>query len=71
MFDADLAIRVMNKIGKELVAAMSTDNPEETRTQIQKALNDHGLLYDVLHLGPGWDDIPHTLQVINISNSNK
>lgn len=71
MFDADLAIRVMNKIGKELVAAMSTNNPEETRAQIQKALNDHGLLYDVLHLGPGWEDIPHTLQVIDISNSNK
>lgn len=70
MFDADLAIRVMNKIGKELVTAMNIADPE-TRKHLQKALNDHGLLYDVLHLGPGWDDIPHTLQVIDISNSNK
>lgn len=71
MFDADLAIRVMNKLGRELVAALSASDPEETQKQIQKALNDHGLLYDVLHLGPGWDDIPHTLQVINISNPTK
>lgn len=71
MFDADLAIRVMNKLGKELVTAMTSDNPEEIRTQLQKAINDHGLLYDVLHLGPGWDDTPHTLQVINISNPTK
>ena len=68
MFDADLAIRVMNKIGKEMVAAMSAGDPDETRAQLQKALNDHGLLYDILHLSPEWNDIPHTLQVIDINH---
>lgn len=68
MFDADLAIRVMNKLGKELVQAMTEPEPDKVRLLIQKALNDHGLLYDVLHLGPEWNDIPHTLQVININH---
>ena len=67
MFDPDLAIRVMNKIGKELVAAMASGDPYEVKNNIQKALNDHGLLYDILHLGPEWSDIPHTLQVIDIN----
>lgn len=68
MFDADLAIRVMNKLGKELVQAMTEPEPDKVRLLIQQALNDHGLLYDVLHLGPEWNDIPHTIQVIDINH---
>lgn len=68
MFDADLAIRVMNKIGKELVNVMAADNLTDARAYAQKALNEQGLLYDVLHLGPEWNDIPHSLQVIDINH---
>lgn len=50
MFDADLARRFLNKIGKEVVAAMSSGNDKEVREQLQKALNDIGFMYDILHL---------------------
>lgn len=48
-FDASLARRMLNKIGKELVNAMSTAEGE-TRNEIQRALNDVTFMYDVLHL---------------------
>ena len=64
MFDAELATRMMNKIGKELVAAMSSQDPETVREQLQKALNDHGFLYDILHLGPEWSE---ELKVLDIA----
>lgn len=64
MYDPDLALRVMNKIGKELVAAMSSEDPQTVREQLQRALNDHGFLYDILHLGPGWSD---ELKVLDIA----
>lgn len=58
MFDASLARRMLNKIGKELVNAMQTAGGE-TRSEIQCALNDVTFMYDILHL----DDI----EMINIS----
>ena len=58
MFDASLARRILNKIGKELVNAMSTAEGE-ARNEIKRALNDVAFMYDVLHL----DDI----EMINIS----
>lgn len=64
MYDPDLALRVMNKIGKELVDAMTADNLKDARASAQKALNDHGFLYDILHLGPEWSD---ELKVLDIA----
>ena len=58
MFDASLARRMLNKIGKELVNAMQTAEGE-ARSEIQRALNDVTFMYDVLHL----DDV----EMINIS----
>lgn len=58
MFDAILARKILNKIGKELVNAMQTAEGE-TRNEIQRALNDITFMYDILHL----DDI----EVIDIS----
>lgn len=58
MFDATLARKILNKIGKELVNAMTTAEGE-TRNEIQRALNDITFMYDILHL----DDI----EVIDIS----
>ena len=58
MFDAALARKILNKIGKELVNAMSTAEGD-TRNEIQRALNDITFMYDILHL----DDI----EVIDIS----
>ena len=58
MFDATLARKILNKIGKELVNAMQTAEGE-TRNEIQRALNDITFMYDILHL----DDI----EVIDIS----
>lgn len=49
MFDASLARRMLNKIGKELVNAISTAEGE-TRNEIQRALNDVTFMYDILHL---------------------
>ena len=58
MFDAALARKILNKIGKELVNAMTTAEGE-TRNEIQRALNDITFMYDILHL----DEI----EVIDIS----
>lgn len=58
MFDASLARKMLNKIGKELVKALETAD-KETGKEIQRAFNDVTFMYDVLHL----DDI----EVINIS----
>lgn len=58
MFDATLARKILNKIGKELVNAMTTAEGE-TRNEIQRALNDITFMYDILHL----DEI----EVIDIS----
>ena len=66
MYDADLAVRMLNKIGKELVGAMSTDDKKTQRELLQKALNDHGFLYDILHLG----DLSE-IQMIDINPNNK
>lgn len=49
MFDATLARKILNKIGKELVNAMQTAEGE-TRNEIQCALNDTTFMYDILHL---------------------
>lgn len=49
MFDATLARKILNKIGKELVNAMQTAEGE-TRNEIQRALNDITFMYDILHL---------------------
>lgn len=62
MYDTDLAVRMLNKMGKELVGAMSTDDKKTQRELLQKALNDHGFLYDILHLG----DLSE-IQMIDIS----
>lgn len=48
-FDAALARKILNKIGKELVSAMSAA-PAPTRNEIQRALNDVTFMYDILHL---------------------
>lgn len=48
-FDAALARKILNKIGKELVSAMSTAEGD-TRNEIQRALNDVTFMYDILHL---------------------
>lgn len=58
MFDATLARKILNKIGKELVNAMTTSEGD-TRNEIQRALNDITFMYDILHL----DEI----EVIDIS----
>lgn len=58
MFDASLARRILNKIGKELVNAMG-EAEGNARNEIQRALNDITFMYDILHL----DDI----EVIDIS----
>ena len=49
MFDATLARKILNKIGKELVNAMQTAEGD-TRNEIQRALNDVTFMYDILHL---------------------
>lgn len=49
-FDASLARRMLNKIGKELVNAMNATNGETQNNEIQRALNDVTFMYDVLHL---------------------
>lgn len=49
MFDTALARKILNKIGKELVNAMSTAE-DGTRNEIQRALNDVTFMYDILHL---------------------
>ena len=49
MFDATLARKILNKIGKELVNAMQTAEGD-TRNDIQRALNDITFMYDILHL---------------------
>lgn len=48
-FDAALARKILNKIGKELVSAMSAAEGD-TRNEIQRALNDVTFMYDILHL---------------------
>lgn len=48
-FDAALARKILNKIGKELVNAMSAA-PAPIRNEIQRALNDVTFMYDILHL---------------------
>lgn len=54
MFDKDLARRFMIKINKEVVKAfVATDNPG-VRAELQRAINDLTLMYDILHLN---DDI--------------
>lgn len=50
MFDQTLARRFLNKIGKEIVKAMSSSSQDEVREQLQKALNDITFMYDILHL---------------------
>lgn len=51
MFDAALARKILNKIGKELVNAMSAAEEGDTRkNEIQRALNDVTFMYDILHL---------------------
>lgn len=63
-YDADLAVRMLNKLGKELVGAFSTNDKDEQRSLLQKAINDHGFLYDILHLSELSE-----LQVIDINAS--
>lgn len=58
MFDAALARKILNKIGKELVSAMG-ESEGNARNEIQRALNDVTFMYDILHL----DEI----EVIDIS----
>ena len=48
-FDAVLARRILNKIGKELLNAMETAD-KETVKEIQRAYNDTVFMYDILHL---------------------
>lgn len=60
--DANLARKILNRINKELVAAMISCRDSETRTILQKALNDMTFIYDVLHL----DEV----EVINIDNKS-
>lgn len=50
MIDKYLARRILNKLGKHLVAAFSAAADPEQREQLQKALNDLTFMYDVLHL---------------------
>ena len=63
-YDADLAVRMLNKLGKELVGAFSTNDKDEQRNLLQKAINDHAFLYDILHLTELSE-----LQVIDINAS--
>lgn len=53
-FDKNLAARVINKIGKEIAAAMNEEDPEELKKRLRRALNDLNFLPDVLHF---YDDI--------------
>ena len=48
--DGNLAMRVLNKANKSLVAAMCSCRDDETRGHIQMAINTLTFMYDVLHL---------------------
>lgn len=63
MFDKDLARRFLMKINKEVVNAFILAEKDEQRFELQKAINDITLMYDILHL--------NDIQMIDIGNSNK
>lgn len=50
MYDAELTIKMLSKMGKEIVGAMEAEEIKEQRQLLQKLLNDLGFLYDILHL---------------------
>lgn len=63
MFDKVLARRILNMLGKNLVAAFTSAANQEQREHLQKAINYLTFMYDILHLD--------SIEVIDISNSIK
>ena len=61
MFDKFLARKILNKIGKEVVNAQASSDMDLISRELQKAINDIGFMYDILHL----DEI----QMIDISQN--
>lgn len=66
MYDAELTIKMLSKMGKEIVGAMETEEVKEQRQLLQKLLNDLGFLYDILHLSDISD-----IQMIDINPTKK
>lgn len=50
MIDHGLAIRYLNRIGRNLVDGMSKSDDPEVRKYFQEALNNLSFTYDILHL---------------------
>lgn len=50
MIDTGLAIRYLNRTGRDLVDGMSKTNDPEVRKYFQEALNNLSFTYDILHL---------------------
>lgn len=50
MIDTGLAIRYLNRTGRDLVDGMSKTNDPEVRKYFQEALNNISFIYDILHL---------------------
>lgn len=50
MIDHGLAIRYLNRIGRNLVDGMSKCEDPEVRKYFQEALNNLSFTYDILHL---------------------
>ena len=50
MIDHGLAIRYLNRIGRNLVDGMSKTDDPEVRKYFQEALNNLSFTYDILHL---------------------
>ena len=66
MYDAELTIKMLNKMGKEIIGAMEAEEIKEQRQLLQKLLNDLGFLYDILHLSDISD-----IQMIDINPTKK
>ena len=66
MYDAELTIKMLNKMGKEIIGAMEAEEIKEQRQLLQKILNDLGFLYDILHLSDISD-----IQMIDINPTKK
>ena len=60
MIDHGLAIRYLNRTGRNLVDGMSKTEDPDVRRYFQEALNNLSFLYDILHL--------NEVEVIDIKN---
>lgn len=58
-FDDQLAVKILNRMGKGLVQAQIENNNHQVSDLLEKVFNDLVLMYDVLHV--------NEIDVININ----